>query len=141
MSKLVKGQAYLLNDGGNWLRRFMRYADNGDDLVMADSNGTESVWDCACLVRKLSEEEVAGWPNCHKTDMEAQLAQHKQVIADMVAALEVFSQPIFQKELGGNVQGDASIVFARNDSVLTIGDFKRAAVARAKALNNDKGEK
>ena len=83
MNKLKVGEYYLLEDGERWCRKFVRYADNGDDVVMADSNGTETIWDCACVIRDLNKAEVAGWPNAHKTN-DATIAQHKQVIAELV---------------------------------------------------------
>ena len=48
---------------------------------------------------------------------------------ELVAALRPFAHPDLSRIMGGNVEGDDSIVFRRNEARLTIGDFKRAAAA------------
>ena len=52
---------------------------------------------------------------------------------ELLAALEPFSVEIFSTALSGNVQGDDSPVFGRNGALLTLGDFRRARTATAKA--------
>ena len=52
-------------------------------------------------------------------------------LGEALIVLIPFSQPQFSEELGGNVEGAASIVYARNGAVLRIGDFRRAAAIRA----------
>lgn len=52
---------------------------------------------------------------------------------DMYAALKPFAHKQFHEELSGNTQGDDSIVWERNGARLTIGDFRRAVAALAKA--------
>ena len=44
-------------------------------------------------------------------------------------ALRPFAHPALSRLLGGNVQGDESPVYGREDALLKIGDFKRAAEA------------
>jgi len=52
---------------------------------------------------------------------------------ELLEALKPFAHPDLHELLGGNVQGDDSIVFQRNGAFLTIGDFRRASAAIAKA--------
>jgi hypothetical protein len=40
--------------------------------------------------------------------------------------LRAFAHPDLCEVLGGNVEGNASIVFQRNKAILTLGDFRRA---------------
>ena len=42
------------------------------------------------------------------------------------AALAPFAHDDLCKELGGNVEGDASIIFMRNRAQITLGDCRRA---------------
>jgi len=44
-------------------------------------------------------------------------------------ALKPFTYATLHTIWGGNEEGDASVVFARNEVALTIGDFRRAALA------------
>jgi hypothetical protein len=57
----------------------------------------------------------------------------RQRIADLEDALRPFAHPDLCKMLSGNVKGDASIVFQRDNAFLRIGDFARAQ----KLLAND----
>jgi hypothetical protein len=52
---------------------------------------------------------------------------------DMAEALKPFSQSGFQDAFGGNVEGDDSPIFERQGCRLTLGDFRRAFAALAKA--------
>lgn len=79
---MIPGHYYLLDSGeggGRYCRKFIRYADNGDDLVVSDSNGTESEWDMACAVREISAEEVAAWPDANKE--KRTLAEYEKSLA------------------------------------------------------------
>lgn len=44
----------------------------------------------------------------------------------LLEALEPFAHADLSELLGGNVEGDDSIVFQKKDAKLTIGDFRRA---------------
>lgn len=50
-------------------------------------------------------------------------------VAFLLKALEPFAHPDLCRELGGNLQGDESLVFGRGDAVLKLGDFRRATEA------------
>lgn len=52
-------------------------------------------------------------------------------LREAAEALKPFSHPDLCKTLSGNVQGDASQIFGRDDAVITLGDCRRAAVALA----------
>ena len=88
------------------------------EMLRLDAGWTEAMEDChefysqVCLLKK------------ENADLRAQLEE-------ALIVLIPFSQPQFSEELGGNVEGAASIVYARNGAVLRIGDFRRAAAIRA----------
>lgn len=51
------------------------------------------------------------------------------VFDDLINSLEPFTHPDLAMEMGGNVEGDNSIVYQRNGAYLKLGDFRRAARA------------
>ena len=60
-------------------------------------------------------------------ETDTQLAAAAQREAELREALEPFAHPDLLKARGGNQEGDASIIFARDDAELKLGDFRRAA--------------
>ena len=63
----------------------------------------------------------------------AQLATAAQRERELREALEPFAQPELYRQLGGNIEGDDSIIFVRDDAELRLGDFRRAARLLASA--------
>ena len=53
----------------------------------------------------------------------------KAELKDMREALEPFTHPDLCKNLAGNVRGDKSPVFGRNNATLYLGDFRKARKA------------
>ena len=64
---------------------------------------------------------------------DAQLAAAAQRERELREALEPFAQPELYRQLGGNIEGDDSIIFVRDDAELRLGDFRRAARLLASA--------
>ena len=86
--------------------------------------------------RELEEENtelrnIAGNRGAIVGMLENEVSDLRAKLDEALIVLIPFSQPQFSEELGGNVEGAASIVYARNGAVLRIGDFRRAAAFRA----------
>lgn len=64
-----------------------------------------------------------------KQKIQQQRDEARAKIRVLEKALQPFSHPDLSQMLSNNVQGEDSIVFQRNDAILTIGDFERAKVA------------
>lgn len=75
------------------------------------------------------------------SDMREHARLTEQRLRVVVRLLEPFAQEAFCKELGGNVQGENSIVFGRQGRVLFIRDFRnaRAFLALMETDNVPKG--
>lgn len=77
-------------------------------------------------------EDITLCESCYIGELEAAAAENiylRKRVKELEEALKPFSHPAFRRLLGGNVQGDASPIYGREDAILTIGDFKRAAEA------------
>lgn len=61
--------------------------------------------------------------------LETELATQSATIERLRKGLAPFAHPDLSKTLGGNIEGDASPVFGRDKAKLTLGDFRRAALA------------
>ena len=58
------------------------------------------------------------------------VAEHAALVAVAEAAAPFNASP-FSMEMGGNVQGGASPIYARNGATLTLGDFRKIQSALA----------
>lgn len=59
-----------------------------------------------------------------RDDLRRQLEQARR-------ALKPFTHPDLAREMSGNKKGDASIIFQRNEAIITIGDIRMAIEAQA----------
>ena len=78
------------------------------------------------IFRKLHADAV-GW---HEAALK-EIADLRTKLDEALVVMAPFTQSAFCKEYGGNVEGAASIVYARHNAILRIGDFRRAASFRA----------
>lgn len=78
-------------------------------------------------------DDVARLAGDYSEEVNASNARLIAAAPDMYAALKPFAQKQFHEVLAGNTQGDDSILWERNGASLTIGDFRCAAAALAKA--------
>lgn len=98
--------------------------DQGHHSNIYDANG-----DCIATVFNHRAHIIACVNRCYGINPDA--------VPLLLKALLPFKQSEFSKELGGNQLGDDSVVFARNGQELRIGDFRIAAVALAKAYEEE----
>jgi prepilin-type processing-associated H-X9-DG protein len=67
---------------------------------------------------------------CQKVAAERdRIAKMQSAVQKLADALKPFAHPDLQMELGGNVEGDESIIYIRNKAVLKLSDFRRALAA------------
>ena len=59
------------------------------------------------------------------------IAELEAKLDEALTALAPFAHPDLCEQLGGNVEGDESIIFKRNKAPITLGDCRKAAAIRA----------
>lgn len=61
------------------------------------------------------------------TESEVELAALRPLLKEAGEALKPFAHADLSEKLAGNFDGDGSIIFQRNNAIITLGDARRAA--------------
>lgn len=83
-------------------------------------NKIEQLW------RNSVDHSYADYLHRFVDEQNAELIRLREQLAKVREVIKPFTWPVFHELLGGNIQGDSSVVFARNKGQLLIGDFRRA---------------